>query len=350
MKASEKKQFRQEGIEMIRVMDCTLRDGGNVVGKGFPADLTVDMIKALLAANVDYIEMGNAGGIGAYEVAGFTKAETDEKYLELIQPFVKTGKVGMFLNATRYREKYVELGASKGLAFLRVGTDADEPQLAVEPIHAIKKRGVKAFYSAMKAYLVTPEQLAESAKMLEAEGLDEFTVMDSAGCMLPEEVAKTVEVLKKAVNIPIAFHCHNNLALSAANALAAYKAGVDILDGGLMGMARSAGNLPTEAGIALLHRYGEAKHVELYGLLEYIAEDLEPKMKERYDYHNALTPFDLVLGITGLHSSKGKLFKQIAKETGVNLYKLMVDVGKINRKNPSEELIRSEAVKVKEAQ
>ena len=81
---------------MVKVMDCTLRDGGNVVGKGFPADLTVDMIKALLAANVDYIEMGNAGGIGAYEVAGFTKAETDEKYLELIQPFVKTGKRNFF--------------------------------------------------------------------------------------------------------------------------------------------------------------------------------------------------------------------------------------------------------------
>lgn len=334
---------------MIKVMDCTLRDGGNVMGKGFPADLTGGIVKALVEANVDYIEVGNAGGIGAYEVAGFTKAETDEKYLEVIQPYVGTGKVGMFLNAKRFRDYYVELGSSKGLSFLRVGVDADEARLAVEPIHAIKKRGIKAFYSAMKAYLVTPEQLAESAKLLEAEGLDEFTVMDSAGCMLPEEVARTVEVLKKAVNIPIAFHCHNNLALSAANALAAYRAGVDILDGGLMGMARSAGNLPTEAGIALLHRYGEAQHVNLYGLLEYIAEDLEPAMLERYGYHNAITPFDLVLGITGLHSSKGKVFKRVAKETGVNLYQLMVHVGKIDRKNPSEELIRSEAAKLKEA-
>ena len=106
---------------MLKIMDCTLRDGANVVGKGFPADLTDSMIKALLAANVDYIEMGNAGGIGAYEVAGFTKAETDETYLDLIQPYVATGKVGMFLNAKRYRKKYVELGTQKGLAFLRGG-------------------------------------------------------------------------------------------------------------------------------------------------------------------------------------------------------------------------------------
>lgn len=333
---------------MVKIMDCTLRDGANVVGKGFPADLTAGMLKALVGANVDYIEMGNAGGIGAYEVAGFTKAETDATYLELMQPYKALHKVGMFLNAKRYRENYVELGAEKGLAFLRVGVDADEAKLAVEPIHAIKKRGVKAFYSAMKAYLVSPEELAESAKMLEAEGLDEFTVMDSAGCMLPDEVSRTVEQLKKAVQIPVAFHCYNNLALSAANALAAYNAGVDILDGGLMGMARSAGNLPTEAGIALLQKYGEAGYVNLFGLLQYLADELGPQMKERYDYHNPITPFDLVLGITGLHSSKGKLFKQVAADTGVNLYQLMVHVGKIDRKNPSEALIRKEAETLKE--
>lgn len=172
--------------------------------------------------------------------------------------------------------------------------------------------------------------------------------MDSAGCMLPDEVSRTVEQLKKAVQIPIAFHCHNNLALSAANALAAYNAGVDILDGGLMGMARSAGNLPTEAGIALLQKYGEADYVNLFGLLQYLADELGPQMKERYEYHNPITPFDLVLGITGLHSSKGKLFKQVAADTGVNLYQLMVHVGKIDRKNPSETLIRKEAEILKE--
>ena len=332
---------------MLKILDCTLRDGGNVVGKGFDANLTSMMLKALIDCNVDYIEMGNSGGIGAYEVAGFTKAETDEKYLELMQPYAATGKVGMFLNAKRYRQKYVELAAANHLAFLRVGVDADEPDLAIEPIKVIKKNGMKAFYSAMKAYIVSPEELAESAKKLEAAGLDEFTIMDSAGCMLPDEVEKTVELLTKSVSIPIAFHCHNTLALSAATALAAYRGGASVLDGGLMGMARSAGNLPTEAGIAVLQKYGELKHINLYSLLQFINDELEPIMKKDHDYHNPITPFDLVLGITGLHSSKSALFKKVAAETGVNLYQLMVHTAVIDRKNPSEDLIRKVAGEIK---
>ena len=31
----------------MKIMDCTLRDGGNVIGAGFPAELTTLMLKGL---------------------------------------------------------------------------------------------------------------------------------------------------------------------------------------------------------------------------------------------------------------------------------------------------------------
>ena len=61
---------------MVRLMDCTLRDGANVVGKGFDAEITKIVLDILTESNVPIIEFGNAGGIGAYEVAGFTNALT----------------------------------------------------------------------------------------------------------------------------------------------------------------------------------------------------------------------------------------------------------------------------------
>lgn len=325
---------------MLKLMDCTLRDGANVVGKGFDAELTNLMLQGLTESHVDYIEMGNAGGAGAYEVAGFTKALPDEEYLKIAQPYLHKGSlIGMFLNAKRYREAYVERAANGGLDFLRIGLDADEVEPALAPLKKIKSLGLRAFYSAMKAYLVKPEQLAETAKKLEAGGLDEFTIMDSAGCMLPDDVARLVETLKKAVQIPIAFHGHNNLSLSAANALAAYHHGADILDCGLMGMARSAGNMPTEVCTALMQKHGELSHVDLYKLLDFIDGKLEPAMKEKYDYHDPITAFDLAFGMTGLHSSKGKLFRKVAAETGVNVFRLMVKTAEQDIKNPSEALM-----------
>ena len=303
---------------MVRLMDCTLRDGANVVGKGFDAEITKIVLDILTESNVPIIEFGNAGGIGAYEVAGFTNALTDMEYLDLVQPYLGKSEIGMFLNAKRFREPNVELAASKGMKFLRCGADAgDARKISEVPVKTIKKYGMKAYYSAMKAYLLTPEELAEEAKFLESIGLDEFTIMDSAGTMMPDDVKRATECCKNAVKIPVAFHCHNNLGLSAANAIAAYESGADILDCGLMGMARSAGNLPTEAAVAFMQKYGEFKDI------------------------------DLILGVSGAHSSFGKTFKAVAKDTGVDLYKLIVEVSKINRKNPSEDLMREVAEKIK---
>ena len=123
----------------VTLMDCTLRDGANVVGKGFDAQLTDLMLDGLTAAHVPIIEFGNAGGIGAYEVAGFTAAETDQTYLDIGRKYVGRGsQLGMFLNAKRYREKNVPLAKEAGLSFLRVGADAGDGDIALQAIRDIK--------------------------------------------------------------------------------------------------------------------------------------------------------------------------------------------------------------------
>ena len=207
-------------------------------------------------------------------------------------------------------------------------------------IKDIKKRNMKAFYSAMKAYLLPPAQLAEEAKKLEAAGLDEYTIMDSAAY---------TEALADALSIPVAFHCHNNLGLSAANALAAWQNGAAILDCGLMGMARSAGNLATEVCVALMQRHGEMKDIDLFGMLDFIENRLQPAMAA-HNYHNPISPTDLTLGYSGCHSSFLKLFKKAAAEKGVNLFRLITEVSAANQKNPSEELIAQTADRLIKAQ
>lgn len=239
----------------------------------------------------------------------------------------------------------MDLAAERGLSFLRVGADAGDGDIAVQAIQDIKKRGIQVFYSAMKAYLLTPDQLAEEAKKLEAAGLDEFTIMDSAGTMLPDQVAEYTEKLCNAVSMPIAFHCHNNLGLSAANAMAAYQNGAAILDCGLMGMARSAGNLATEICVAMMQRCGQMKDIDLFGMLDFIDTRLQPAMK-KHDYHNPVTPLDLTLGLSGCHSSFVKTFKKVAEEEKVNLFRLITEVSAVNQKNPSEDLIRETAKKL----
>ncbi|MBQ6322481.1 MAG: 4-hydroxy-2-oxovalerate aldolase [Lachnospiraceae bacterium] len=328
----------------IRLMDCTLRDGGNVVGKGFNAELTKLMVEGLIKSNIKTIEMGNCLGLGAYTERGSIAPCTDEEYLDLMTPYLDQAEIGMFMGYAQGKENlpYIQLAADKGLAFLRVGANAGDGALAADAVKRVKAAGLKCRYSLMKAYLLTPEELAEESKMLEACGLDEITIMDSAGYMLPDQAKAYAKALCSAISIPVAFHGHNNLGMSVANAMAAYEGGATVFDCGLLGMARSAGNCATELAAAAFQRIGLLEDVDLMALLHFEDEQLIPAM-DAYNYHTAVKPFDLILGLGGTHSSFTALFKEVAAEKSVDLYKLILAVSEIDRKNPSRELMEKTA-------
>ena len=329
------------------VMDCTLRDGANVVGKGFDARLTKMMLEGMIASGITTIEMGNCLGLGAYEADKSIAPCTDVEYLELIQPYLPKAEIGMFMGYKNASQANVELGAKYGLKFLRIGANAGDGAGACEGIRRVKAAGMKCRYSLMKAYVLSAKELAEEARMLADCGLDEITIMDSAGTMMPHQVTEYTKALVEAVKIPVAFHGHNNLGLSVANAIAAMEAGATVFDSGLLGMARSAGNCSTELLVATFQRLGYMKEIDLYKLLSFLDEELIPAMEE-YNYHVAVKPFDLILGLSGCHSSFSKRFQDIAREAGVPLYPLVVEASKLDQKAPSEELIRQVASRIKQ--
>ena len=330
---------------MIRLMDCTLRDGANVLGKGFPADLTELILRGLTDNHIRLIEYGNAGGIGAYELGNIAPLN-DLEYLKLAQPFLDRAEIGMFLNAKRYREKNVALAAQYGLKFLRIGGEPGMSDLTVPIIRTVKKYGLTARYAYMKAYLASPEEAAAEALILQEAGLDELTVMDSAGCMRPEDTAEMFDALTGALKIPVLFHGHSNLGLAAANALTALEHGGAGADCGLLGMARSAGNIPTELMAGLLRQKGELQEIDFWGLMKFLDEELVPAMRA-HGFKPALMPVDLILGLSGAHSSFLGLFRRTAQEEGVNMMKLIMETSRYNRKNPSEDLMRETARKLK---
>lgn len=330
----------------MNLFDNTLRDGGNVVGHGFSAELTVSIVKGLLDAGIQDIELGNCKGIGAYEKLQATKALSDREYLKILEPYVSQGRLGMFLMAKLADETPTRTAKDGGLTFLRVGANAGDGAGSVQAVELVKKAGLICRYSLMKAYVSTPEELAREAKMLQNAGVDMITIMDSAGTMFPQEAVSYVKALKAAVTIPVGFHGHSNLGLSQANALAAVAAGADEIDCGLLGMARSAGNCATELAAATLKKEGYLQDVDLYGLLDYLDQELIPAMKP-YGYHVAVTPTDLMLGLAGCHSNFLPMFRKVAEAENVSLHRLIADVSAVDRKNPSEELLREIARKLK---
>lgn len=152
------------------LMDCTLRDGANVIGNGFDARLTTMMIEGLIRSNIKVIEMGNCLGLGAYEANYSIAPLTDLEYLKLVQPYLDQAEIGMFMGVANTQEENIALGAEYGLKFLRIGANAGDGKNAVEGVRRVKKHGMRCHYSMMKGYILSAEDLADEAAMLEEAG------------------------------------------------------------------------------------------------------------------------------------------------------------------------------------
>ncbi|GHV37124.1 4-hydroxy-2-oxovalerate aldolase [Synergistales bacterium] len=326
----------------MEILDCTLRDGGNVVGKGFSAEMTRLIMTGLVENGVKTIEYGHPSGIGGNKKGGDVSPLTDIEYLEVGRPFFARGEIGMFSQPSLTSDEDVEHAASMGLAFLRVGTNAGDAATAEKLIGRIVSSGMRARFSLMKAYILPPDKLANEAKRVESYGASGVTIMDSAGYMFPDQARSYAEALSGALKIPVGIHSHNNMGLCVANALSAAEGGACSIDAGLMGMARSVGNIPTEVMVAALQRLGRAKEIDLYGLLAFIDGKLAPRMNE-FDYRTAISPLELILGYSGCHSSFLKTFQVVAGEKKIDLYRLISEVSKIDMKSPSKDLMESVA-------
>ena len=301
----------------MEILDCTLRDGSHALKEPFSTEAAATIIEGLLQGGVKVIEFGKPSGIGSPK-----GSVTDQAYLEAALPYAAKGELGMFCNPNFFGEKEFELACRYRLGFLRVGTNAGAVEPAEPVIAKIREAGIKARFSLVQAHSVPPEKLAENARKVAGYGAQCVTIMDSTGTMIPSQAKEYVAALVKAVDIPVGFHGHNNLGFSIANAMAAIDSGASSVDGALGGLARSAGNAPTEMLCAVLEKQGRPTGIDWYRLLNFIDEkfsDIVPDLK-------GVPPLDIIFGYAGFHSRNLALAEATARAESVNLYRLIVEV------------------------
>lgn len=234
----------------------------------FTAAETARICSLLEAAGLPFIELGHGAGLGASEAGWGLAAETDEAYTKAAAETLQRAHWGMFSLPGVATPEQIARAANQGMKFLRVGitwgqTDAAEPLL-----REASNQGLLVFANFLKSHQVPAEDLALQADKALDFGADILYVVDSAGGMLPQEVAAYVKAIKKRhPSHPVGFHGHDNLGLGVANALAAVQAGASYVDACLQGIGRSGGNASTEQLLCVLRRSGYQISADLGRLL-----------------------------------------------------------------------------------
>lgn len=326
----------------ITLIDSSLRDGMHAVGHQFTPDDAAAIAAALDAAHVPYIEVSHGDGLGGSSFNyGFAAAD-DGAYLDSVSRVLKTSRLAVLLLPGIGTKTDLHMARDRGAQMARVATHCTEADIAEQHIGLAKSLGMEAVGFLMMAHMIRPDELLSQARLMQSYGADVVYFADSAGAMLPADVAARVELLTAELDRPIGVHTHHNLGLAIANALAAADAGATYLDGCLLGAGAGAGNAQLEVLVAVLERLGYQTGVDLYRTIDAAQERLAPLLRRP----QVIDGSSLILGYAGVYSSFLLHAERAAKRYNVDARDLLVELGKRNVVGGQEDMIEAVALEM----
>lgn len=322
----------------IKVLDCTIRDGGYLNNWNFPMKMVREVYRALSRAGVDYVEIGFRGTNKYFDRGKFgpwrftdiedIKGATGERIGARIAIMGDFGHIDTEDISEAYRH-YVDL--------VRIAVHKDGTKGAIKQLEAIKEKGFMVSLNAMGITSYKKEEIKELVNMLKDSNIDYLYIADSYGSLLPDMMKGLIEPFKELNHIKIGFHPHNSLQMAFANTLEAIKLEVDMVDCTIYGMGRGAGNLPTEVLLSYLQMITSDKYnvVPVLHLIDRYFLNMETD--EPWGYQ---LPY-MLSGIFQCHPYYPKTLVDYREYTMEDIWNALEMVKKANPIGFSRELINS---------
>lgn len=254
----------------IKILDCTLRDGGYVNNWNFGYENIKKIISNLSFAKIDYIECGFLKDI-EYDL---NKSIFNEFSFESNIP-----KLALMLNYGDFDlNKLLRLDFKNYI--LRVAFKKDKCDEALEFCAALIKNGFNVFINPMNTISYSDYELLDLIDKVNKIKPKTLTIVDTLGQMNKNDTISLFYLFDKNLNesISIGYHSHNSLALSFSNVQAILEKKSRrsiIIDSSLFGIGRGAGNLQTELLTQYLNDYYQKKY-ETIPILKTIQEIINP--------------------------------------------------------------------------
>ena len=242
----------------IKVLDCTLRDGGLVNNFAFSDEFVRDLYLANIKAGVDYMEFGYKASKEIFDPDKFGKWKfCNEKDIRNIVGDNKTDmKISVMADVGRtdYTKDILNKKDSV-IDLVRVATYINTIPAAIEMLEDAKKKGSETTVNIMAVSKVGEEDLETGLELLAQSSVDVIYLVDSFGAFCPEQIERLSDKylnIAAKYNKKVGIHAHNNQQLAFANTIEALSMGVSYLDATVSGMGRGAGNCYMELLLSFL--------------------------------------------------------------------------------------------------
>jgi 4-hydroxy 2-oxovalerate aldolase len=239
----------------IKVVDCTVRDGGLMNKWQFDDNFVRHVYRALSEAGVDYMEMGYLSSESAFnrQEYGPWRFCAEEDVQRIIGNSDKKIKLSAMADIGRIDYDDIPHRSESSLDMVRVACYVHQVDAAIALAHHCLDKGFEATINLMAVSTVGLRDLNEALEDLAKSRVPIIYLVDSFGAFYSEDIDMlAVKYLERLPNKTIGIHCHNNQQLAFANTIAGIIAGINYLDGTLYGIGRGAGNCPLELLLSFL--------------------------------------------------------------------------------------------------
>jgi len=284
----------------IKVVDCTMRDGGLVNNFAFADEFVKELYRTNIAAGVDYMEFGYKASKKIFKKEDFGKWKfCDEDDIRAIVGDNNSDlKISVMTDVGRtdYRNDILPKKDSV-IDLIRTATYIHQIPAAIDMIEDAKAKGYETTVNIMAVSKVNDEDLTNGLNLLAKSSVDVIYLVDSFGSYYPEQIRRLAD---KYLNVAaktgkkIGIHAHNNQQLAFANTIEALIDGVSYLDATVSGMGRGAGNCYMESLLGFLKN----PKYNLVPMMDFVEKEMLPLKQS-----GAVWGYDIPYLLTGILNS-----------------------------------------------
>lgn len=311
----------------VKVLDCTIRDGGYINDWHFDKNLVREVYRALSKSGVDIVEIGYKGtekyfDPNKYGIWRFTSEED----LNEVTEGIKGAEISIMGDFGKTElDDYPDKEDSK-VDMVRIAAHKNNIQDALSFLSSIKSKGYVTSLQAMGFTGYSLKEREELKNALQKSDVDYFYIADSYGSLFPHQIEPLFEQFLEIEGLKIGFHPHNSLQMAFANTLEAMRIGVDIVDGSVYGMGRGAGNLPIETLVAYMQMNSHDKYNVIPVLSVLDKYFIELQKKDPWGYQ---LPY-MISGIFKCHPNYAKDLIERREYTIEDIWKVMEVIEEMN--------------------
>lgn len=251
----------------IRILDSTLREGEQHPGVSFTIKQRIQIAWMLDSFGVDQIEISPV---------------VSPDHAEATKTIIRQGLRADIVAHTRAIKSDVDVAIGCGATWVATYMGISDIHLsaklkitreeakarALEVADYIKSHGLKSRFTMEDASRTEPAFLLEMCREMSRRGIERISIPDTVGIMRPRGMYNLVKMVYDSIDrskTSLDVHCHNDIGLALANALAGCEAGADQIHTTIDGFGERTG-IPSlsEAAVALTLIYSSNNDLRLH--------------------------------------------------------------------------------------